>query len=115
MHGQLEAIHACRGAIQIDENEARTVARTQVVDDLVSRVLRVNSCVEAETVVHEAQFHTAFLRHSELRLQIRVWPRESIAIASTLRRLGLEALRICVRLRVLAGFRPARAYFAGHE
>ena len=103
-----------RGAIQVEENEARPVALAQILDDLVFSLLVIHGRIEAEAIVHEAQLRAEFIGLGELRPEQRIRPGKAISISAEGRRLRLESRSIRIRRCIAPDLGIRRSQLARH-
>src|SRR5690348_9037152 len=108
---QLETMILRHGAVQVEQDEARGVALTNVLNDLVRRSAAVIRRVDAQAVLEPAELRPELGLLLELRLQIRIWTGEAIHVAAVRRWRELERRPVGVWKRVATslGVRGAQA------
>src|SRR6266513_5092981 len=99
---ELDTLIPGGSAVQIEQDEAGTVAASDVVHDLVESLFTVHRRIEPQPIVEEAQLRSELSRSGKLRLEVEVRTPEVVPVPAVRSRLVLERGTVSVRSRILA-------------
>src|SRR5665647_899691 len=87
---QLESLIPRFGTVQVEQDVPGGIAATNIVYDLILRLLAVERRIETKSVLKKAQLGTNLIRLGELGLQIEIRTREAVTVSTEGRCLELE-------------------------